>query len=235
MKDQPTLSIETAADGDVVWIKLDGPVNENSRLTERAPDVSNHAVIIDLGEVTRFNSLGTREWIRWLTRLEKQGNRLYFERCAPSAVAQLGSVHNFTGDKGLVLSFLAPYFCPNCNAERFEMVLVESLTTAAPPAALCNACGEPLDYDGVVEFDFRWVNNHMGRPIEQSVRDSFTRMRGRSVATTLAALKELATTGLARTPSRPGGSRPPRAGTQEPTGEHPTERASRPGGSKVKK
>ena len=47
--------------------------------------------------------------------------RVVLSECSPAIVAQINLVNNFTGT-GVVKSFYAPYFCPQCDREKVLLI-----------------------------------------------------------------------------------------------------------------
>jgi anti-anti-sigma regulatory factor len=133
---------------DVTYAKLGGVIDEDNELVELTDRISPGMVVIDLADIDRINSCGVRDWVNWLTRIERNGARVVLVECSPSIVSQINLVNNFTGN-GVVKSFYAPYFCPNC--EREKVLLVEANELPPPPhrAPICR-CDE---CDGVMDFD----------------------------------------------------------------------------------
>jgi anti-anti-sigma regulatory factor len=133
---------------EVTYAKLGGVIDEDNELVELTDRIPPGTVVIDLADIERINSCGVRDWVNWLTRIERNGARVVLVECSPSIVSQINLVNNFTGN-GVVKSFYAPYFCPNC--EREKVLLVEANELPPPPhrAPICR-CDE---CDGVMDFD----------------------------------------------------------------------------------
>src|SRR5215470_6033556 len=133
---------------DVTYVKMGGVIDEDNELGDLTERIAAGTVVIDLGEIERINSCGVRDWVNWLTRVEKAGSRIVLVECSPAIVSQINLVNNFTGT-GVVKSFFAPYFCPSCDREK--VLLVEASEMGASPhrAPICR-CDE---CDGVMEFD----------------------------------------------------------------------------------
>jgi anti-anti-sigma factor len=133
---------------DVTYVKMGGIIDEDNELTELTERISAGTVVIDLAEIERINSCGVRDWVNWLTRVEKGGGRVVLVECSPAIVSQINLVNNFTG-QGVVKSFFAPYFCPNCDREKVLLVEASEMgpTPNRAPICRCDEC------DGVMEFD----------------------------------------------------------------------------------
>jgi anti-anti-sigma regulatory factor len=133
---------------DVTYVKMGGVIDEDNELGDLIERISAGTVVIDLGEVERINSCGVRDWVNWLTKVEKGGSRVVLVECSPAIVSQINLVNNFTGS-GVVKSFFAPYFCPNCDREKVLLVEAAEMGPSPHRAPICR-CDE---CDGVMEFD----------------------------------------------------------------------------------
>lgn len=133
---------------DVTYVKMGGVIDEDNELGDLVERIAAGTVVIDLGEVERINSCGVRDWVNWLTKVEKGGSRVVLVECSPAIVSQINLVNNFTGS-GVVKSFFAPYFCPNCDREKVLLVEAAEMGPSPHRAPVCR-CDE---CDGVMEFD----------------------------------------------------------------------------------
>ena len=112
---------------DVTYVKLSGVIDEDNELASLSDKIGSGTAVIDVSEIERINSCGVRDWVNWLGKVEKNGAKVVLVECSPAIVAQINLVNNFTG-QGVVKSFYAPYFCPNCDLEK--VLLVETRDVA---------------------------------------------------------------------------------------------------------
>src|SRR5215813_4467083 len=133
---------------DVTYVKLSGVIDEDNELSELTDRIGVGTTVIDLGEIERINSCGVRDWVNWLSKIEKIGAKPVLVECSPAIVSQINLVNNFTGS-GVVKSFFAPYFCPNCDREKVLLVEAAEMGPSPHRAPVCR-CDE---CDGVMEFD----------------------------------------------------------------------------------
>src|SRR5262245_33231983 len=175
----PTLVFEAAEQGSVVMAQLAGMINEDNALDERLTAIKGKGVLIDLANIERINSCGVRDWIRFAQRLEAAGNALYLLRCSPVVVAQLNMVRNFCGERGHVVSFQAPYFCPNCDEERTETFESSKLNTNTntEPAADCPTCGSRMEFDDLPDLYFAFARIHGGKTVPPEVQSAAARFQ----------------------------------------------------------
>jgi anti-anti-sigma regulatory factor len=145
---------------DVVYVKLSGVIDEDNELQELTEKIPQGTAVIDLAEIERINSCGVRDWVNWLGRVEKQGSRVVLVECSPAIVAQINLVNNFTGT-GVVKSFFAPYFCPNCDREK--VLLIESGDMGSgphkAPTCRCDECDGAMDFDDMEDSYFAFLSN----------------------------------------------------------------------------
>ena len=145
---------------DVTYVKLAGVIDEDNELGELTEKIPSGTSVIDLSEVERINSCGVRDWVNWLGRVEKNGARVVLVECSPAIVAQINLVNNFTGG-GVVKSFFAPYFCPNCDREKVLLVEAAELGSAPhkAPTCRCDECDGVMDFDDMEDSYFAFLSN----------------------------------------------------------------------------
>src|SRR5262245_54707699 len=146
---------------DVSYVKVAGVIDEDNELGGLADKLGGTTAVIDLSEVERINSCGVRDWVNWLGKVEKIGARPVLVECSPAIVAQINLVNNFTG-AGVVKSFYAPYFCPNCDLEK--VLLVETRDFAGQPkfkapTCRCDECDGVMDFDDMEDSYFAFLSN----------------------------------------------------------------------------
>jgi anti-anti-sigma regulatory factor len=145
---------------DVVYVKLSGVIDEDNELGELTEKIPSGTAVIDLSEIERINSCGVRDWVNWLGRVEKQGSRVVLVECSPAIVAQINLVNNFTGT-GVVKSFFAPYFCPNCDREKVLLIESGDMGTGPhkAPTCRCDECDGSMDFDDMEDSYFAFLSN----------------------------------------------------------------------------
>jgi anti-anti-sigma regulatory factor len=155
---------------EVTYVKLGGVIDEDNELADLTERISAGTVVIDLGEIERINSCGVRDWVNWLTKVEKAGGRVVLVECSPAIVSQINLVNNFTGS-GVVKSFFAPYFCPNC--EREKVLLIESRELGhgphRAPTCRCDECDGVMDFDDMEDSYFAFLSS--AKKVAESTQD----------------------------------------------------------------
>ena len=146
---------------DVTYVKLSGVIDEDNELASLSDKIGSGTAVIDVSEIERINSCGVRDWVNWLGKVEKNGAKVILVECSPAIVAQINLVNNFTG-QGVVKSFYAPYFCPNCDLEKVLLVETRDLAATTPfkaPSCRCDECDGPMDFDDMEESYFAFLSN----------------------------------------------------------------------------
>lgn len=146
---------------DVTYVKLSGVIDEDNELASLGEKIGSGTAVIDVSEIERINSCGVRDWVNWLGKVEKNGAKVILVECSPAIVAQINLVNNFTG-QGVVKSFYAPYFCPNCDLEKVLLVETRDVAGTQPfkaPSCRCDECDGPMDFDDMEESYFAFLSN----------------------------------------------------------------------------
>lgn len=131
-------------------VELYGDIDDGVEFGELASQLSG-VVVLQLGEVGRLNSVGVREWIDFVNRLDRV-TELVFSHCSPAIVGQMSAISTFRGPAS-IRSFYAPYVCSACDAEHTKLVDVQTQRPHPdrPPRFPCPDCGEPMELDDLPE------------------------------------------------------------------------------------
>ena len=139
-----------------IW--LHGEVDEDFCVTELGPLLKGQ-IVMHLGEVTAINSCGVREWISLMGRVPDHA-QLEFVECSVPLTRQFGMLSNFRGPGG-VISFFAPYYCEECDAEVDKLLVVGQDVPAGAvvnsPEFDCEQCGTPLEFDSLERVYFSFL------------------------------------------------------------------------------
>jgi anti-anti-sigma regulatory factor len=158
---------------DVTYVKLGGVIDEDNELTDLTDRIPAGTAVIDLAEIERINSCGVRDWVNWLTKIEKGGGRVVLVECSPSIVSQINLVNNFTG-QGVVKSFFAPYFCPNCDREKVLLVEASEMGPSPhrAPTCRCDECDGVMDFDDMEDSYFAFLGT--AKKVTEAARATIT-------------------------------------------------------------
>lgn len=152
------LKVFVTTKGSLDYVRLCGVIDEDNNLMSVLPRLTREVVVVGLREVTRINSLGVRDWVNWMNALDAAGKRVVMHECSTAVVSQINLVANFAG-KSHIESFLAPYFCSTCDADRLRLIQTRRLTGDPPraPRALCDQCDALMALDEVEESYFSFI------------------------------------------------------------------------------
>jgi eukaryotic-like serine/threonine-protein kinase len=134
---------------DAAGLVLTGVIDESARLGELVPN-SPGTLRLDLAGVSFINSLGVREWIRFLANAADAGVTVELARVSEPLIQQLNMIVAARG-QAVVLSFYAPYACDACGRE--DSLLVElaahrdRLLAGEAPPAVCAECGAAMVFN----------------------------------------------------------------------------------------
>jgi len=154
---ESSIKIRPFTDESGVVLRLSGVLDEtfdHSQLTS----FSGSVLVLDMAEVTRITSFGVREWINALRNIK--ANFYCFINCRPSILAQFNMVASFGGE-GVLVSFYAPYVCPECDHEEDRLIDLRrdyAVAVADEPGPIkCSSCGAESEFDEIPEAYFSYV------------------------------------------------------------------------------
>jgi hypothetical protein len=131
--------------GDQARIVVKGDVTDDTDLAPMIAGLKGKAVV-DLGELLRMNSVGVRQWVRFVHGIPAD-LKVSLERCPVFFLKQVTMIGNFLGPVHVASAHL-PYVCTKCDATRNELHVAADLDAQAPPApATCTACSGAMELD----------------------------------------------------------------------------------------
>jgi hypothetical protein len=140
---------------------LSGRMDDSCQLGELAGQLPPGDVVIDTGGVTFVNSIGMREWGRFVRALRERGT-VTLEAVADVLMAQMNLITEFLGAVRIT-SFHASYVCPGCGYE--ASLLIDAVAHAAAlrqlqaPALPCPECDQPME---LADFPERYLSIFRG-------------------------------------------------------------------------
>jgi anti-anti-sigma regulatory factor len=148
-------------------LKFQGQITEDTQLGQLMTVLTPHlsglkGLLLDVSAIERINSCGIREWLLFL---EKLGTMIPFAFLSVSElfIEQAAVIPQLLGKAGThVLSFQAPFFCPSCNTRSVRSLSPKQILTEdaeyRTPTMLCEKCKSQLEFDGMEEEYFRFLN-----------------------------------------------------------------------------
>jgi hypothetical protein len=130
---------------------LAGRIDDSCQLGELADKLPPGDVVIDTAGVTFVNSIGMREWGRFVRALRDRGT-VTLEAVSDVLMAQMNLITEFLGAVRIT-SFHAGYVCPACGYEASLLIdaiahaaELRQLQAPAPPCPECAAAMELADF-----------------------------------------------------------------------------------------
>lgn len=121
--------------------------------------ISAPRVEFELSQVQHINSMGTREWILMLRQFHVSSDLRYLN-CSVAMVDAFNSVPQLYSHV-VIESFLAPYFCRQCQTELAMRIEVKNhlaeLKRAEAPTFTHGVCGATLEFDALEESYFGFL------------------------------------------------------------------------------
>ncbi len=103
-------------------------------------------VTFDLAGIERLTSAGVREWILFMRALPQPGHYVW-DPGGPVMVRQANAILGFLGG-ARVTSLLYPLFCPSCDHELDEPLVIgpgATPTSIVPPSVACPRCRAEME------------------------------------------------------------------------------------------
>ncbi len=129
--------------------------------------------MINTADVDRINSCGVRDWVNWLSELEKKEARFFFVECSPAIMAQVNLVNNFVGS-GRILNFYAPYFCSSCDTDKMLLIETKDTLRETPftaPTCRCDQCDHTMEFDDIESSYFAFLGAMKQEELDPAVKE----------------------------------------------------------------
>jgi len=147
---------------ETLYVWFDGEIHENFKSQLIALPFANSYTFNLLG-LRSINSLGIREWSHFLLSLT-QKSQVTLEECSVVFIDQANIVPQIVANSK-VISFFAPYYCPQCNIELNCKLSVanhrKKLSERRAPQII-HSCGAELQFDALEESYFFNIDKLMG-------------------------------------------------------------------------
>lgn len=153
-------SVGKRIDQDTLVLEVKGNIDEDANFTP--PDLGSHmAVALDLEEVTAINSVGIREWIKWVKTMPASV-KLSVRRCPKIIVDQINMVAGFLPSGTIIESFYVPYYADSSGNEK--MILFHNGKEFKngelfAPEEVKDETGEAMEMDVIEAKYFKFLKN----------------------------------------------------------------------------
>ena len=124
-----------------VMIQMSGPITEMAHLDPAGIPAAD-LIVIDVGEVPTINSLGVRDWMRFVAGLRARSVEIH--RLGPLFVLHASTIRDFLG-RARVVSAIYPWECPSCGHYTDQVM---KLPVRLAPLS-CPKCGAEMVLDSL--------------------------------------------------------------------------------------
>jgi predicted RNA-binding Zn-ribbon protein involved in translation (DUF1610 family) len=128
-------------------LTMAGRIDDGVALSELLPHLQAGEVVIDTAGVVFINSIGLREWMRFV-RVVRQRGPVVLERVADVLMTQMNLIPELAKSV-TIRSFHAQYVCPACGAEPTPLVdaiaHADGLRALQAPRLPCPECGAQME------------------------------------------------------------------------------------------
>ena len=141
-------------------LKFYGTISEFTDFKDILSDID-EITYIDLSYIFKINTLGARTWIDNIIAYK---GKIVFKNCSIPIVEQLNIVPELIGSNVIVESFLAPYFCEDCDFSEDTLLIIDDhidyQTNEIMVGVSCPHCNNKMnpDFD---EEDYLFFINRM--------------------------------------------------------------------------
>lgn len=153
-------SVSKKVEGGKCVLEVAGNIDEDSSF--QPADTGGAAeIVLDLDKVTAINSVGIREWIKWVKTMPA-ASKLAVRKCPKIIVDQINMVAGFLPAGTVVESFYVPYYSDASGEEK--MVLFNNGTEFTngevnAPAEVKDDSGEVMEMDVIEAKYFKFLKN----------------------------------------------------------------------------
>jgi hypothetical protein len=125
------------------------------------PIAGKAVMTVDLGSVTRCNSMGVMRWARFLKTVPPTV-AVRIVDCSSILLKQFNIYPGFLGHPNLTVeAFQTNYLCRACDANHKVALKAKSISRSGErfivPPQLCPTCRKPLELDGIPETLFLFI------------------------------------------------------------------------------
>lgn len=152
------LEAHTQQKGDICSVRLEGALDETVDLAQTIGTVNGYHLELNLKGVTRINSQGVRQWMRFVQSVIAKGVNVRYLECSPAFVEMLNLVMSL-GQGVTVDSIQVPYYCAQCGKDWqgvFRCGDIKRIQFNIPPLP-CPSCQSIAELDDVSSIYFAFL------------------------------------------------------------------------------
>ncbi len=148
--------------GKVLVVHFSGTIEENEDFEALIGDVQkeiHEEIQVYTKGVSRINSMGVRNWIKYFQTLAAEKIKIRFFECSTTIVQQINLISNFTAG-GIVESIYAPFVCEGCGGELLGLFQAKELIkmNLEVPDQKCGKCGGNAVFDDLPREYFGFLS-----------------------------------------------------------------------------
>lgn len=153
-------SVGKKMEGNTLVLEVKGNIDEDANFAP--PDIGGATtVVLDLEGATAINSVGIREWIKWV-KIMPANIQLSVRKCPKIIVDQINMVAGFLPAGTVIESFFVPYYADGSGSEK--MVLFTNGKEfkdgeVFAPADIKDDGGESMEMDVIEAKYFKFLKN----------------------------------------------------------------------------
>jgi hypothetical protein len=139
------LKVIKEKNGELLEIHLQGVLNEEFDFQKKIGTVLPRHIRVNCRDITRINSEGVKNWVRFFGWHRMNGTEITFVECSVSFVELLNYVGNFSCG-GKIESIYLPFICGSCGREYVALEQMQGITERVRSLKghreLCGSCGQ---------------------------------------------------------------------------------------------
>jgi hypothetical protein len=153
-----SLTIQSSSANGVQVFAFSGDLNEDASFTGN-PIAVGLPLVLDLEGVKSINSVGIREWIKWVKSIPA-GTPLAVRNTPKIVVDQINMISGFLPAKTVIESFYVPYYSEESSEEKmvlFQMGQHFNGAVVTAPTDIVDSAGNPMEMDVIAAKYFKFL------------------------------------------------------------------------------
>jgi anti-anti-sigma regulatory factor len=153
-----SLIIKSIPEGNSTVLVIGGDLNEDSSFQGQTLTLG-QPIVLDMEGVTSINSVGIREWIKWIKTLP-QNSPVSLRKAPKIIVDQINMIAGFLPPGTVIESFYVPYFSEETNSEKMVLFTAGQEFNGpnlAAPEGVADEAGNPMEMDVIPAKYFKFL------------------------------------------------------------------------------